>query len=59
MTEVEAGPQSPGIKKKPELSTKAAMALIAKKKREMAKNTFTQKLARMGIVSSNSLDFKK
>ena len=41
------------------ISTKAAMAKLAKKKKEMARNAFSQKLHRMGVMPSKALDFKK
>ena len=59
-TDVENTPlESVETSPKRQLTTKQATALIAKKKKEMAKKAFTQKLARMGIMPSNALNFKK
>lgn len=38
---------------------KKAMKQMHLKKKQMAKQAFAQKLARMGVVPSNALNFKK
>ena len=35
------------------------MAKLAKKKKQMAKNAFSQKLHKMGVMPSKALDYKK
>ena len=42
-----------------QLSAKAAMAQLAKKKKMMAREAFSKKLQRLGVQPSKALDYKK